>query len=419
MVSKGDESMKKVYGLLISIVLMLSTAPAFAVTDKFSNPQDSYVRETSPTTNYGFNPELFADGVSQDPSGAIYGELVSVFQWDVSSIPAGANITGVSIKFNFFDASSGPYHFYTQNTSWSEGSILWDDLDQGGTILGTVPPFTFGIGTVPLNADGVALVKGWVDGSVPNTGLMLRSGGTNNGITMLSKESGAIPPTLEVTYSSDGLTIDDLLARIEKLENLLEGVRRKGDTIVYEAVNVQIINGTGTTNGLPDSPDDSIIGATNGLGNLIVGYDEEINPSAQVPSDKSGSHNIVVGHGNNYGGLGGIVVGVDNVISGNYSSVLGGASNKASVNFSTVSGGTGNTASGAGASVSGGSFNVASGSQSSVSGGFENTATGRYSSVNGGQQNEAIGLYSTVSGGSSRSANAVNNWVAGSLLENN
>ena len=48
----------------------------------------------------------------------------------------------------------------------------------------------------------------------------------------------------------------------------------------FEAVNVMVVNGPGATEGTP-----------NGLGNLIVGYDE---PSSG-PGDKNGSHNLVVG----------------------------------------------------------------------------------------------------------------------------
>ena len=83
-------------------------------------------------------------------------------------------------------------------------------------------------------------------------------------------------------------SIAELRMRIAKLEALLLGVTRDGDDITFEAVNVRIVSGSGDTNG-----------EVNGLGNLIVGYDEP----RQSGSDKTGSHNIVVGTRNNCSSL--------------------------------------------------------------------------------------------------------------------
>ena len=60
--------------------------------------------------------------------------------------------------------------------------------------------------------------------------------------------------------------------------------------IRFTAVNVQIVNGSGSTDGLP-----------NGSGNLIVGYNETGNLSGD---NRSGSHNIVGGKANSYSSYG-------------------------------------------------------------------------------------------------------------------
>lgn len=134
-----------------------------------------------------------------------------------------------------------------------------------------------------------------------------------------------------------------------------------GPLIRFIGANVQIVSGAGTTNARP-----------NGLGNLIVGYDEWFGDNGE----KSGSHNLVVGDGHNYSRYGGLVVGRRNSITGDYAS---------------VSGGQGNIASGAESSVSGGWSNLASGRGSSISGGRENEAGGHTSSVSGGVSNDAGG----------------------------
>src|SRR5207245_2315057 len=98
---------------------------------------------------------------------------------------------------------------------------------------------------------------------------------------------------------------------------------------------------------------------TNGLGNLIVGYNETRLPSAG--DVRLGSHNIIVGSKNDYSSYGGIVAGNNNGSRSFYASVLGGIQNTASGPYSSVSGGTGNNASGQWTSISGGAANTASG----------------------------------------------------------
>ncbi len=187
---------------------------------------------------------------------------------------------------------------------------------------------------------------------------------------------------------------------------------------LFEAVNVMVVNGTGSTGG-----------ATNGVGNLIVGYDEF---DGEPDDNKSGSHNLVVGDQHNYSSFGGLVAGRQNSVlaagatvsggqnntaSGHTSSVSGGARNTASGDWSSVSGGADDVASGIVASVSGGQNNTASGFVSSVSGGNSNAASGSWSSVSGGSANTAGGESSSVSGGGARVAAGVFDWVAGALLE--
>ena len=116
-------------------------------------------------------------------------------------------------------------------------------------------------------------------------------------------------------------------------------------------------------------------GTTNGLGNLIVGYNEE---RRFRPNNRTGSHNVVVGTYHNFSSFGGVVVGNQNEISGGFASVSGGIGNTASGSYAAVSGGNGNTASGNFAAVSGGILNTARGDHASVSGGFNRTALAQY-----------------------------------------
>ena len=181
-----------------------------------------------------------------------------------------------------------------------------------------------------------------------------------------------------------------------KLDQILNSVRVTQSTapspvrtIVFSGVNVKIENGTGSVDQL------------NGAGNLIIG-------SGGGAVD-SGSHNLVVGVGNNYSSWGGIVAGSSNRIAGVNACAIGGFRNTASGDYSSTFGGGDNLAVVTGATVSGGLENQAGlepedgsperGRYSTVFGGRLNTANGFYAAVMGGQENTASGHYSAVSGG--------------------
>jgi hypothetical protein len=237
--------------------------------------------------------------------------------------------------------------------------------------------------------------------------------------------------TLEARIAKSESKIVNAEARIAKLEKLLTNVTRSGNNIYFNRANVHIRSGSGKTDG-----------TVNGLGNLIVGYNE----LRTTGNYRTGSHNIIVGTKNNFNSFGGIVAGLNNelsgqyssvtggiyveaagfassvsggnknIASGDYSSVTGGLSNTASHQYSSVSGGANNIASNYYSSISGGWYNVANGSFSSVSGGNSNTASGFDSSVSGGYSNTASGSYSSVSGGRENTASGHFSSVSGGML---
>ena len=221
-----------------------------------------------------------------------------------------------------------------------------------------------------------------------------------------SRQTTAYTASLEARVTS-------LESELAALKTLLANITRTGNDIHFNGVNVHVNNGTGSTTG-----------AVNGLGNLIVGYNET-RASGNV---RSGSHNLIVGQQNNYSSFGGIVAGMTNTMSGVFATVTGGSGNVASGGYSSVSGGGANTASGAAASISGGSLNDATGDWSSVTGGEDNTASGLRSSVTGGYRNTASytdtwagggyvntasGSYASVSGGRENTASGYGASVSG------
>jgi hypothetical protein len=223
---------------------------------------------------------------------------------------------------------------------------------------------------------------------------------------------------------------DTLTALQEKLRHVTAVTTQDGrPEVVITGANLRIVNGLGSTDCLDDQGN-AIPDCPNGLGNLIVGYNEP-RPEGSGENMRTGSHNVVVGSWHNYSSFGGLVVGEYNTISGAFSSVSAGFANVASGQYASVSGGTHNgatrygaavsggvtnTASGDYAAVSGGNTNWASGDYAAVSGGFFNTAGGDLAAVSGGQGNTASGRFSSISGGFNRTAAGEFDWVAGPLF---
>jgi hypothetical protein len=141
-----------------------------------------------------------------------------------------------------------------------------------------------------------------------------------------------------------------------------------GPHVFFTGVNLHLRSGAGETD------------QANGLGNLIIGYDEML---GSTEASRTGSHNIVLGHGNKFSSFGGFVGGWGNWISGPFASVFDG------------------------------SFNTASGGNAAVLTGEHNTATASDSSVSGGHDNNATANFSAVSGGSGLTAGTDTSWKAG------
>jgi hypothetical protein len=194
-----------------------------------------------------------------------------------------------------------------------------------------------------------------------------------------------------------GLTTADketLLAVLPYVKFVKEGVGKK-PTIKFSGANLQVVSGAAKETEI------------NGLGNLVIGNDEE-------PGAQTGSNNLVLGTvKQSFTSYGGFLAGYHNTVSAGNASVSGGEFNVASGLRSSVSGGYDNVASNEGASVSGGQLNKASGLGASVSGGLYNEASGTGSWVSGGGENIASEDFATVSGGFLNTASGFGASVSG------
>jgi hypothetical protein len=113
--------------------------------------------------------------------------------------------------------------------------------------------------------------------------------------------------------------------QLAALRGLLTVVRfdAAANEVVITGANLRIVNGLGSTT------------TTNGLGNLIVGNEPV---SFRPVGPRTGSHNGVVGQGNDFSSFGGLMVGFDNEISRGLAAVSGGRNRTALGDFDWVAG---------------------------------------------------------------------------------
>jgi len=185
--------------------------------------------------------------------------------------------------------------------------------------------------------------------------------------------------SLSVLSEAEQTRLKSILAATNYLPSGIDGK----PTIQFSGVNVQVVSGAGSEEA-----------TVNGLGNVIVGYDE--NPGAQT-----GSNNIVIGSANqSYSSFGAILGGEDNIVEGPYGDAFGFDNEVGSgVKAASVTGGSHNHAAGEWSSISGGYENRTEKVASSVTGGLENQALATQASVTGGSNNKAAFEYSSVVGG--------------------
>ncbi|NTS77498.1 hypothetical protein HR060_11555 [Catenovulum sp. SM1970] len=185
----------------------------------------------------------------------------------------------------------------------------------------------------------------------------------------------------------------------DAIRKILQCVEKIDDTLVISGCDLQVTNGLNNTQ------------LTNGLGNLIIGY----NSDASLDNERTGSHNLIVGENHSYRLSGSLITGAGNfalgqsvVVAGSNnkatgfrSVILGGVGHEANGWFSSILGGTGATTGNNArwSTVAGGQFNTANGFWSSVTGGHNNQANGDLSTITGGEDNRAEGPSSTIVGG--------------------
>ncbi len=197
----------------------------------------------------------------------------------------------------------------------------------------------------------------------------------------------------KLTDAARADVLADAEARIAALEAKLASVTvsENGEDVYFTKVNVHVRDGSGNTLGvIPsnndeegddiDPEDHSFRGS--GLGNLIVGYNEEIGGE-----DRTGQHNLVVGVGHSYSSYASIIAGYNNNGEGHSAALLGGWQNSTEDAGAVTVGGKENEAHANGAVAIGGEKNKSDSQQTVTVGGESNLSNHNNAVVVGGKDN--------------------------------
>jgi len=196
----------------VGVVLLLGVVDASATTVALTPTRDAWVLQNDPDRNVGAFRMLWLEGRPPRTRRPL-------LLFDVSSIPAGAVVTSAVLTLEKIagDNLADTVSVHALTRVWTEGDnsdgsgVTWSTYDgvrpwtTAGGDFDPVPAATTRVpsGDGPKSWSIPGLVQAWVDGTVPNHGVVLRAlpeAGRKPRHGFSSRE-GAVPPVLAVTYT--------------------------------------------------------------------------------------------------------------------------------------------------------------------------------------------------------------------------
>jgi len=202
-------------GFDFNVLMTKSFQDGIAPDSAYDGTFDTYIREAAASTNYGSAITLLVDG--DEPSGTNT-DMSILLGWDISAIPSGAVVQSAAIYLNVLNTSNGPYYCYGLLTPWLANQATWNQAQaatawaqpgaKGAADRDSQPVCTLtapALGGVTLNLTnaGLALVQSWVDGSLPNYGIVIADSATSDGADFDASDSVSAMkrPKLEIVYT--------------------------------------------------------------------------------------------------------------------------------------------------------------------------------------------------------------------------
>lgn len=277
----------KLLVLCLTSILLLMQGEAKCQTVNLTAIEDTWLRQSYPTRNYGGSTTIQVSPNSDFRQN-------SLFRWDLSGIPADATVMSASLTFFVTDGSAYDFSLFNLKRSWVEGtsnddasstSSNWntyngtDSWASGGamntasdrfdTDLWDATAATFsstGSVTIPLNTSGIAVIQNWIDIPSGNYGLTVQYTGTGTTADYWKLSSSeatteANRPKLTITYTlSPIITITGALSEFTSQPGMpsaeqsysVSGINLTDDIIITPPPDFEISLSSG--NGFGTSP---------------------------------------------------------------------------------------------------------------------------------------------------------------------
>jgi len=126
-------------------------------------------------------------------------------------IPEGSVINAAIFSINVSEGFGATVNVHRVTAAWGESTVTWNSF-AGAYDPAVIDSFTGNNGW--QSADVTALVQGWVDGSVPNYGILIEQGLTS-ATTYRSSEDAtpALRPELEIFFTPPGDVMQQIVIR--------------------------------------------------------------------------------------------------------------------------------------------------------------------------------------------------------------
>ncbi len=214
------------------VVITPNQADGILTTYAVQVGDDAYIKEDTPTQNYGNEQQLSVLNENLINQRALY-------QSDIlgAGIPVGVTVNSAILYLFVDDADeSGVVNIHRITTDWSENAVTWNNIhDQfDPAIQGAIPQGpTAG---EYINVNITALVQGWVNGSIPNQGIMLRPVGWNDVSKYSSKEYSDVNrrPWLEVATTTGTFSTRASISATGILSNGMEQTLTRDEVVLYQ-----------------------------------------------------------------------------------------------------------------------------------------------------------------------------------------
>jgi hypothetical protein len=152
--------------------------------------QDSYIRQSNPTNNYGASTTLYFSTEASDAYNAF-------IKFDTASVPSTADLVEAQLTISLSNYS-GAYEISIWKClqAWDESLITWNTAPTVGYIATTTVNSSSLVMALEIN-----MVKAWLENPTSNYGIRITKGTSSPGIAYSSEITTiSSRPKLELTY---------------------------------------------------------------------------------------------------------------------------------------------------------------------------------------------------------------------------